>query len=51
MPQVPKLRRGNRNRGLLGLTDERNGRVDPLWWGIALALGGIVGGMIVMLAG
>jgi len=33
------------------LADERDGRVDPLWWIIALAVGGIVAGIIVILAG
>ena len=31
--------------------DEQRGRVDPLWWGIALALGGVFVGLILMLAG
>lgn len=26
-------------------------RVDPLWWGIAVALGGVVAGMVAIVAG
>lgn len=29
----------------------RRRRVDPLWWGIAVALGGVVAGMVAIVAG
>ena len=37
--------------GEVRVGDEQRGRVDPLWWGIALALAGVFGGLILMLAG
>jgi len=49
--QMARLPRTNHNRGLIRLTVERDWGVDPLRWLIALALCGIIGGMIVILAG